>query len=243
MSIPAEFGDISGVEIPRRRLILRLPCIIVCLAFALPVKAYGQPPPPPAGGVSTLTTAEQVRELTADQANRRYPVRLRAVVTYHDFAAGDFFVQDATAGIYVNESNPKLHFQPGELLEIEGVTEEPDFAPQIAQARYRLLGQAPLPQPRTVRLADLMSTHEDSQWVQLEGIVQDVVPDGGHLKLDVVSEGTRLLVHLMDPAGLDKDRLIDSRVKVTGVCASIYNPNNQLVGVHVGRADLSPDQR
>ncbi|HEV2379156.1 MAG TPA: response regulator [Terriglobia bacterium] len=178
-----------------------------------------------------LTSAEQVRELTPDQAKRGYPVRLRAIVTYVDSAVGDFFAQDTTAGIYVNENNKSLNFHPGDLLEIDGVTEEPDFAPQIAKARYRRLGHVPLPRPRQVRLADLLSTHEDSQWVQLEGIVQDVEPDHGPLKLDVVSDGMRLLVDVMDPAGLNGDRLVDAKVVVTGVCAALYNPNNQLVGV------------
>ncbi len=179
----------------------------------------------------TLTTAEQVRELTADQANLGYPVRLRAVVTYVDSAVGDFFAQDGTAGIYVNESNRSIHLQPGELLEIEAVTEEPDFAPQITKARYRLLGRASLPRPRKVHLGDMLSTREDSQWVQLEGVVQDVEPDRGRLRLDLVSEGRRLPVYFMDPAGLNRDRLVDAKVRVTGVCAALYNPNNQLIGV------------
>src|SRR5579862_4588200 len=95
----------------------------------------GREVPPPASGLPTLTTAEQVRELTADQAKRGYPVRLRAVVTYVDFAVGDFFAQDDTAGIYINEGDRSLGFQPGDLLEIEGISEELDFAPQIAKAR------------------------------------------------------------------------------------------------------------
>jgi hypothetical protein len=151
----------------------------------------------------TLTTAEQVRELTADQANRGYPVRLRAVVTYVDFAVGDFFAQDSTAGIYVHETNKSLHFRPGDLLEIDGVTEELDFAPQITKGRYRVLGRAPLPQPRQVHLGDLFSTREDSQWVQLEGVVQNAQPEHEKLNLDLVSEGRRLQVVLMDPAGLE----------------------------------------
>jgi PAS domain S-box-containing protein len=203
-------------------------------SFAAPAVAnmgHGRQVPPPASGLPTLTTAEQVRELTADQANRGYPVRLRAVVTYVDFAVGDFFAQDDTAGIYVNETDRSLGFRPGDLLEIEGVSEELDFAPQIARARYRRLGRAPLPRPRKVHLGDLLSTREDSQWVQLEGIVQDVELDRDHLKLDVVSEGKGLLVLFMDPAGLDRARLIDTKVTVTGVCAALYNPNNQLIGV------------
>jgi PAS domain S-box-containing protein len=179
----------------------------------------------------TLTTAAQVRELTPEQANRGYPIRLRAVVTYIDLAVGDFFAQDTTAGIYVNESNKDLSFQPGDFLEIEGVTEELDFAPQIGKPRYRRLGQAPLPRPHNVSLGDMLSSREDSQWVQIDGIVQNLEPDSGTLKLDVAVEGRHLQATIMNPAGLNGDRLVDSKVSLTGVCAALYNRNYQLTGV------------
>jgi len=80
----------------------------------------------------TLTTARQVRELTPDEANRGYPVHLRAVVTDDDDTwTGGFFVQDASAGIYVSDENRKSHFKPGQWLDIEGVSEDPDFAPRL----------------------------------------------------------------------------------------------------------------
>ena len=189
-----------------------------------------------------MTTAEQVRELTPDQANRGYPVHLRAVLTYIDLSVGDFFVQDATAGIYVNENNKELHFHPGDFLEIDGVTEELDFAPQIGKARYRLLGQAPLPQPRKVSIGDMLSTREDSRWVQIEGIVQDVEPDSDHLGLDVIVEGRRLLVTIMDQQGLSGDRLVDAKVRVTGVCAALYNTQQPIDRGLAGGAHRAPDQ-
>ena len=202
-----------------------LPFILI-LAAAMRVWSQAQEP----SHLPTLTTAEKVRELTPDEAKRGYPVRLRAVITYIDFNEGDYFAQDATAGIYVDE-NRNLHFQPGDLLEIEGVTEEPDFAPQIAKARYRRLGRAPLPRPRKVSLGDMLSTREDSQWVQIEGIVQDANRDDNNLRLDVVMEGRRLLARIMDPTGLDGDRLVDAKVKVTGVCAALFNRSYQLIDV------------
>jgi len=179
----------------------------------------------------TLTRAEQVRELTPDQAKQGYPVHLRAVLTFIDYQVGDFYVQDATAGIYVNENRRSLNFHPGDFLEIDGVTEELDFAPQIGNARYRLLGHAPLPRPRKVSMGDMLSTRVDSQWVQIEGIVQDFQRDGQSLKLDVVVEGRRMLVSIMEPAGLDGERLIDAIVSVHGVVSALFNRNNQLTGV------------
>ena len=183
------------------------------------------------GRLPTLTTAEEVRELTPDQANRGYPVHLRAVLTYIDFSVGDFFVQDSTAGIYVDEHDRRHHFQPGDLLEIEGVTEEPDFAPQVGKAHYRVLGKAPLPQPQKVSLGEMLSTREDSQWVQVEGIVQDFEPDHNGLSLYLIVEGRGLLVSVMDPRGLSGDLLVDAKVSVTGVSATVFNVNNQLTGI------------
>jgi PAS domain S-box-containing protein len=232
MRIPAEFCDVPKAVITHRKPILRLAAILACLTFAASTRAQGQQVPPATPALPTLTTAEQIRELTADQASRGYPVRLRAVITYIDPSNGDFFVQDSTAGIYISEPSPNLRFQPGDLLEIEGITES-DFAPEITKARYRLLGQAPLPRPHQVHLDDLLSTREDSQWVQVEGIVQGVEPDRDRLKVDFVTEGRRLLVYVMGATGFDWNRLIDATVKVTGVCATLYNQNNQLVGVWV----------
>ena len=52
--------------------------LMVTLALATSKLSHGQE----SSQLPTLTTAAQVRELTLEQANRGYPVRLRAVVTY-----------------------------------------------------------------------------------------------------------------------------------------------------------------
>ena len=50
----------------------------------------------------TLTHIEQIREMSIEEAGRGYPVRIRGVVTYFNQNAGDLFIQDSTAGIWVN---------------------------------------------------------------------------------------------------------------------------------------------
>src|SRR5215472_7859558 len=88
--------------------------VILCAAAQ-----FGRSQPGGPTSLPVLTAADQIRELTADDANRRYPVRLHAVVTYDDPGDDDFFVQDGTAGIYVRAQKHTL-FQPGDVLEIEG---------------------------------------------------------------------------------------------------------------------------
>ena len=126
-----------------------------------------------------LTRAEQVRQLSAGQAERAYPVRLRGVVTYFDSESPDLFVQDSTAGIWVDLGGAKVSFRSGQLVEVEGVSSAPDFAPQVSRPRVRILGEAPLPVPRPVTFDRMTSGGEDSQWVQLEGIAHSATEREG----------------------------------------------------------------
>jgi hypothetical protein len=137
--------------------------------------AHGQQVPPLTPGLPTLTRAEQTRELSPAEANRGYPVRLRAIVTFVDDFA--LFVQDSSAGIAVIASGLSHDVHAGQLVELEGITECPDFAPQINKARIQVVGEAPMPLPKRVSFERLASTKEDSQWVEVEGIVRAVVSD------------------------------------------------------------------
>lgn len=193
------------------------------------VVTYAQTP----GTLPVLTTAEQIRELSPDQAVRRYPVRIRAVVTYCDREAGDYFVQDDTAGIYVNDTGGRFGFTPGQRLEIEGVTEEPDFAPQIGSPHYKVLGQGALPKPKTVTLEALESTREDSQWIESQGIIHEAVPERSGMALDVVGNGGHLHAFVLDATDLAASKLIDARVRIQGVATTIFNRRNQLIGVQL----------
>src|ERR1700749_642283 len=86
---------------------LRLRMTITCvMAWMLCVSAWAQLPTAPKP-LPTLTHADQIRRLSPEQASLGYPVLLRGVITM-DAPAPDFFVQDATAGIYVEGSvSPK----------------------------------------------------------------------------------------------------------------------------------------
>ena len=96
------------------------------------VRLWGFPRAAPIPELSALTTVKQILELSRSDAAKNYPVRLRAVVTYYfGGTPPDLFLHDSTGGIWVNlpAGAPALH--PGEVIEIEGVSEEPDFAPRL----------------------------------------------------------------------------------------------------------------
>ena len=88
-------------------------CFIVCTS------GWSQAP---TGAPPTLTHADQIRRLSPEQASLHYPVRIRGVITM-GAPAPDFFIQDATAGIYVEGSaSPKYPHVLGQFVEVEGVT-------------------------------------------------------------------------------------------------------------------------
>ena len=119
---------------------------------------YGQQSGTATDSLPTLTRVEQIRRLTREEAKRGYPVRLRAVVTYYtatgprllplefySSAQPDMFIQDSTAGISVHVPPGGPTAIPGQLIEIEGITQEPDFGQEITRPRWKVIGQAPMP--------------------------------------------------------------------------------------------------
>src|SRR4029077_1012971 len=77
-----------------------------------------------------ITRAIEIRRMSIADAKLGYPVRLKGVVTYYDPEEPDLFVQDATTGIWVNLEivKPNVPVKAGDLVEVEGITEAPDFA-------------------------------------------------------------------------------------------------------------------
>ena len=62
-----------------------------------------------------LTTAAAVHQLSHDEANRHYPVRLRGVVTGCEAKHLGLFVQDSTAGIWATPPPGAICPEPGQV--------------------------------------------------------------------------------------------------------------------------------
>src|SRR5271154_5026336 len=123
-----------------------------------------------------LQTAEQVRQLTPEQATNHYPVRLRGVVTFFDPNQYFQFVQDETAGIYFSLDS-LLDSPPlgaGQLVELEGEANPGEYAPVVAPRRIQILGEGTFPAAKPVTFEQLASGQQDSQFVEIHGIVRAV---------------------------------------------------------------------
>ncbi len=211
--------------------------LIVVLTGTL--TSEGAQPASPSTNLPILTRSEQIRQLSAQQASRGYPVHLRGVVTFVDDFA--LFVQDSSAGIAVIAPGLAHVLRAGQLIDMEGITECPDFAPQVTSAQVRVAGTAQMPTPKRVSFERLASTEEDSQWAEVEGVVHAVVRDevpvppavDASLALQVAISGGELLARVPWMNEGEAERFVDSSVRIRGVAGAIYNLRNEWVGARL----------
>ncbi len=182
-----------------------------------------------------LRTAESVRALKTEQAPKTLRVRLRGVVTFFDEQLYSRFIQDDTAGIYLQASNNTPALFPGQLVEIEGVTSPGEYAPVVLVDHVQVLGEAPLPPPKPVNYEQLATGIEDSQFVEVTGIVRSVRPleKTPYFMIEIVTGGGRLLVYAKSLPVKKVEELPDSTVRVRGVCSTQFNHQRQLFAIRL----------
>jgi len=188
----------------------------------------------PAEG-EALTTISEVRGLTVEQARKPMRVHLRGVVTFFDENLYSRFIQDGTAGIYLQYSTHTPPLLPGQFVEIEGVSSPGEYAPVIVPEQVRLLGQETLPAPVLADYEQLASGKEDSQLVEITGVVrsvQGVEASPFHL-IELATGGGRLLVYARELPVQLPEELLDSTVRVRGVCSTQFNHQRQLFAIRL----------
>ena len=182
-----------------------------------------------------LRSAEEVRRLSPEQAERHLEVKLKGIVTFADELLYSRFVQDETAGIYFREMTnmPPLH--PGQLIEIEGETGPGEYAPVVIPASIRVLGEGSLPQAKLVSLEELVSGREDSQFVEVSGTVRSLRFEGEsqNYLIDLVMGSERFAVYSRELPITNMEALVESVLKVRGVCSTLFNRQRQLFGLRL----------
>ncbi len=179
-----------------------------------------------------LCTAQEVRQLSAQEAERHYPVRLQGVLTFFDqrTPGKEFrFLQDETAGIYFYPP-ADITAAPGQRAEIEGHTGQGEFAPVVLVDRLRLLGPGNFPPAKPVSFEQLSSGHEDSQFVEVRGVVRAVRLEEQRLYfvIEVATGEGRVTVYASELPVTRSEDLIDATVRVQGVCFTQFNRQHQL---------------
>ncbi len=181
-------------------------------------------------------TVAEVRNLSREQALLKLPVRLSGVVTYWG-PRWHCFIQDATGGIFIGVKMPEARDpdEPGfgDLVEVTGVTGPGDFAPIVDDPVIRVKRKGELPRPKIASLEHLMEGQEDSQFVQLTGIVRKITWQHDHYDFDLSTSNGRFLAICPAFENNPPEELIDCLVSVRGACGTIFNQRGQLRGIRI----------
>ncbi len=202
---------------------------IFCLLFvSISAPIFAQEP------VTVLSNSADIISLPAEQASRMLKVHITGVVTASDpILKGRFFLQDSTGGIFVDNVNGR-HLDPGDLVEVSGITYAGAFAPTVTAPTVKVLGKGALPVAKPTSIEQLMSGAEDSQRIEISGIVRDARIDGGRLILDLAAGGYRFRAFLPSTSGFDPKKLIGAEVSVRGTAAEAHNRSlRQLIAVEI----------
>lgn len=174
-----------------------------------------------------LTTALELRSLSAEEADTGVAVDLRGVVIFAE-PQGTVFFQDTTAGTFF-----QLKGQPapsaGDEIRVRGISYPGLYLPGIEEAGLEVLGHPGLPEAVPVSFDDLSSGRYHYQRVSAEGVVRTVEAEGEGASLVRLLLGARVIEIRMEEPPNDELILIDSRVRVTGLAAGELNNRRQLV--------------
>jgi diguanylate cyclase (GGDEF)-like protein len=190
----------------------------------------------PAQTLPTLTTIGAIHRLTAPEAARGYPVRVRAIVTYYDAIPKHpqhptLVVTDDTATIFVTTPAIPFPIKAGSVLEITGKSAPGEFAPVIVQPRLRFLGQgAPPARAARATLSQFLKGADDPAWVEMEGVVEGVERAGDNVTLKLGLADGEMAATTVSEQGVNYAGLVDALVSIRGVAGSIFNRHGQLSG-------------
>ena len=170
-----------------------------------------------------LTNAAQVLSLSGERARQKISISITGVVTAAEPSwNGRFFVQDATSGVFVNNTNGP---QPavGDFVRVGGLSHPGGYAPDITRPHWTKLGSAPLPEAKPISVERLMSGAEDGQRVEVLAVVRSAVPGTTRLALELTSGRYRFRAFPpLDPT-LDATTLPGATVRLRGTAAASFN--------------------
>jgi len=188
------------------------------LALTVCALAFGGPSP---ANEHVLRHLKEVLVLADEEAAKAVPCDITATVTLYNPNLYQFFIQEGDFGAYVLVySSSPWKLKPGDLVRIEGRSQQGGYAPVIKPDRIQRLGFAGLPVP--AKLSSFSAVHNtdrfDNRFAEVEGRVLTVAPlylDGGETQfgaheLKLEHQGENIEAMLDVPRGHDLSGLVQS---------------------------------
>src|SRR5206468_10850517 len=98
---------------------------------------------------------------------------------------------------YLSEMTDMPPLGAGQEVDVEGITSPGEYAPVVVPTSVKVVGQAPMPKAQAVSIEALLSGRNDSQFVELSGIVRSVrfESESQQYLMDLVTGGERFTAY------------------------------------------------
>lgn len=234
MSLMANILSIAASSLNQRcKTFHKILAPLLGFALSLPVLANA------AQSDAKLTRVKDVLNLTADQAKEARAVQIGGVVTGFDARSNAAFVQDETAGIRLQIPADREDFRAGDRVEVVGVTAPGAFAPAVVPHRITVQGRMSFPVPLRVPWLQIGTGQKDGQWVEVTGIVRSVTAKDDGTTVVLASGDERIKAKIPESqTALLGDHLIDSRVRIQGVCNALFSASQEFAGAVISVPDV-----
>jgi len=180
-----------------------------------------------------ITTIQQIRRLGPDELQFWHPASICGVIVARP---DDIYVQDDTGGIRIPATVAQKFegFEVGQQVNVVGHYALGDFSPILEPGQQAdavtLLGKGRMPRPGTPTWVQFMQGRQDAQWVEVRGVIRSI--RGRSLKIQI--PGGNIPADLdFDPPPGQEEGLVDSSVRIQGVCRVTTDERKQLTGVRL----------
>jgi signal transduction histidine kinase len=184
--------------------------------------------------------------LSREEAEKGLPVKIRGTVVLQIGKGRVFNIHDGRECIAVHffkaqeqalwksPAPPPTVTEYGADVEIEGITGPAGYVPVIIPTRIHRVGTGMVPPARRVSMERLISGSEVSQYVEVEGVIQNVLPlSGNNAEMSIVVEGQTCDIKIHNAAKLDPDAYVDARVRIRGCSSPIFNLRSEATGIRL----------
>jgi signal transduction histidine kinase len=178
-----------------------------------------------------LRTAAEIAEEPAAVDESPARVEFEGPVSYQE-STRTIFLADATGVTFVfGGISPVV--QPGDIVRIEGRAEQGVIIGGIRPEKVTVVGRGPVPEATPITPADLGTGRFHYRRVTLDGVVRRVDPAGdAAVRLVLHAPGGQAILELETPdaaASKESRRLVDARVRATGLVVGTVNRQRQVV--------------
>ena len=190
----------------------------------------------PAAGDTPVANIRELLALSPVEAAESRPIRIKATVVYADAALRTWFFQQDGWSCYGTPRDGQKMEEPvlfGDTIELRGVSAPGGFKPIIIVETLRKLPEpATAPHVHKAGTGGIFTPYFDAQFVEVPTRILSIAQKGKSIAMEL--EASRYPLHAVFPSHFPGDslpnHLLQRRVLVRGVAATVFNDERQMTG-------------